>query len=167
MAATSAKTATLPMGCAHPVNFRQTAGFPADPGVIAFQYEWDSSTGRPLDLAFCVLRERVTYSPWPWPSPPINPNINPNPHIEGPFQATDLGFSDVHSTAQPFLAPYSAVTVNGAQKYQHNCGCNGIISTWEDAYEPWPGIDRTFWEGGGGWNFTIWKSGVSSTIGPF
>jgi hypothetical protein len=151
--------------CAKPVNYRQTNQQVPVPGRLEFEYRWDSNTGRQSDLSACEMREHVTYDPWPFPSPPFNPNATlPNPHIV-PWPATDFVITDVHSTAEPHTAPYSAVSVYGGQNYQYRCPCDSFGS-WVTMLSPLGGIARVFSQEGPSWFFTISKLGLSSRQGP-
>jgi hypothetical protein len=149
--------------CPQPTNFRETKREGLN-GVIAFEYRWDSTTGNTAHLNICTVRERVTYSPYPFPSPPFASGPPTNPYIV-PVPASDGFLGDEHTTA--VTPPFSSVTVNGSQVYEHNCRCNIGDPQWIPLLTPFGGIVRVIEpNGSGGWKFTISKSGLSSTKNP-
>jgi hypothetical protein len=151
--------------CAVPMNFQQTS-VDKPTGALQFHYAWDSSTGLPSHLSECAIEEVINFTPNPWPSPPFPANLpgGPNPRIQIMANGSAGSFPDLHSAPGPFVTPYTAATVNGAQSYTYRCPCaNGGNRVTMASYT----IVRTVSQNpNGSWKYTITKNSQSNTIDP-
>jgi hypothetical protein len=170
--------------CPVPVNFGLDLSLPPDlihtappgmselefPKVIA-HYAWASSSGNMQDLAQCNMREKVTRPPnyTTFPSPPFAANdTDVSPMYQnfpvGTVQAGEM--SDVHTTAQPFVPPYSAIDIVTAQTYEYRCSCANS-NNWVKLYEVFGGIKREFSQNPDGtWGHSITKHGYTARKSP-
>jgi len=178
---------------AHPVNFRLLDSEDVGSPIIAFlaeTYGWDSSTGKPVDLQSCKVREHVTYpsdadknqpcfsnptktcffppSP-PWPQKSVHSEY-PNPtEPSGSALSTipnskppQLGLSDQQNigTDINFVKPYSNSTFSATQIFEYSCG---KIDKWIKFGGPFT-ITRTLQQNSQSqWVITISKTGVPQT----
>ena len=151
--------------CAHPTNFRQTAGYDDGGGVLKFAYQWDSDSGSISHLDDCRVGERVTYpggSPYVPPNPPFDySHVNPSVR-HGPGSRRTL--TDTHHFIP--AEPGPAASYTATQYYQYRCdrcssgfrNLRGPISIRRivEFYDP----DG---DGDGEWRYRAVKSGVTAT----
>lgn len=157
---------TLTRECAIPINFHETGSSDAGNGVLHFDYEWQSSTGKLSDLSDCLVGEAVDYesSDFPLPSPPFPADLDPDNPTEKSITASSGVGQDNHSTGT-FVAPYKAASFTATQIYRYSCPChkNG---EWETLMGPHSIVRSVTQNADKSWRFTITKTGQSATINP-
>jgi hypothetical protein len=161
-----------------PVNFR-IAGvdWAVDRSHLIFNYAWDSSTGRMSDLGRCTVDEYVTnldtdhtvngtyYAPSPpWPS---------GAHFPNPYDGDDFGMQlggiqDQNGFEQAnFVKPYSTAEIKDFQWIRWRCP---YIQQGQIQIFPGAGaidiLTAIYPRNGGGWYYTVQKSGYESKIDP-
>ena len=160
---------TVTVNAAIPVNFRQTIGRDDGGGVIAFQYNWDSSSGNLSDLNQCTLREYLVYPgsgpSFTFPNPPYASYSDTNPGILGGIAATLGVASDHHYPGNGFVTPYVATDFSINQKYQFSCS-NYNGGAWTDLLTNQIIERKTEQNPNSSWKYTIAKAGVSASIDP-
>jgi len=151
-----------------PVNFRQTGpGIDLGNGVLAFQYNWDSSSGNLSDLSQCVVGEYVTYpgiGNYTWASPPYTPGFeSDNPTLLN--TAATSGVGNDKQLRAGFAGPYVPNSFQADQQFQWSCNnYNG-----GQAYEF---VDYTITRsvqqnvGLSTFNYRVTKNGYSATVNP-
>lgn len=142
---------------AYPINFRQTLGIARDNGELYFEYTWESSTGKLMDLFGFVYEEVVypgedaTYYP---PNPPFatgysNPTLNM-------YDADVNSAKDTHFCPR-FSQPYRSCSFEAYQTYIYRpVGMPEMILMGPLA------INRSITQVNGKWEYQCSKSGVTS-----
>lgn len=153
--------------CAVPTNFHKTTGREDGPGFLYFEYKWESSTGKPEDLAGCKVGEVVYFpsNPFDWPAPWTFSSGSPagGRPSEGPSQK----ITDLHGAYDPppIVPPLKEASFITRQIYGFTCPCLGLPP---DQLKLLPGggpfiIHREVKRGPTGkWQVCITKSGLTS-----
>jgi hypothetical protein len=158
----SSKTAEI-RACAVPLNFRQEdPGWVEKPGMLWFNYQWDSSTGRAGDLAACNIKETIEFNPKPVPSPPF-----PMTYLKvgEAFPASWLAGTDhwgIDAAPSDFVKPYSWRAVTYFQEFKYQCQCHNN-NAWTSLSPVIQGIDSVMETdpGSGVWIFRSQKPNIT------
>jgi hypothetical protein len=150
-----------------PTNFHQSSVSPLGNGVLQFNYEWSSSSGKLSDLSNCTVGETVNYpgtsNPYLWASPPYASTATSNPTTTS-FTATSGAGTDQHGHPN-FLRPYTSNNFNATQNYRFQC-TNYQNAAWITMMGPLT-INRAISQNSNGtWQYVITKSGSSDSVNP-
>jgi hypothetical protein len=167
---------------AYPINFTQNGSENDADGEMYLLYQWQSSSGKPADIASCSVGEFVTYpgyvagqngTYW-WPSPPWQPTKTSNPNVDsvaGNNSACKQGnLSGVapclidNQRHSSFVSPPTLGSQNSfkaQQKWWYQCpGVNGGNSVDLTAFTE---IDRSVTQSGSTFTYQVIKSGSTAS----
>lgn len=168
--------------CAHPVDFRQSAGRHRGNGVLEFEYTWGSDCGHVKeDLGAVWVKEHVLYpgsDSFVAPNPPFAWGARENPQLgTGTVLGDEGGIKDRnrnnHDGTECILAGPEA-SFEGSQYFRFRCircvpvdhAPNENSLDWGTILDGPIAIRRFVEQVGPEWQYRIDKSGVSATRRP-